>query len=120
MASIKVWQNHEDFILSHLCKCFINRNLFKIKLQKEKIDTSFVQVLKQKALKKYPTIQANEWHYFVYQNKVDNSAYVKSKSKIAIYNGKTLEDIAEASDQSNISALSEPVTKYYICYDRSL
>ena len=34
-------------------------------------------------------------------------------------NGET-KDIAEASDQLNISSLSTPVTKYFLCYPKTL
>ena len=37
-----------------------------------------------------------------------------------LYKNKTTKDIAEASDQLNISSLSTPVTKYFICYPKLL
>lgn len=120
MSSIKVWMNHPDFILSTLCKNFINRKLFRTILQKDKIPFSEVQTVKSKILKKYPSLKRNEIHYFLINDKVDNNAYMKSKFKIEIFDGKKLIDIADASDNFNIRALSKKVTKYYLCYDKSV
>ena len=37
---------------------------------------------------------------------------------IYIYKDGSLKDIAEASDQLNISALSKVVTKHFVCYPK--
>ena len=34
-ASIKMWQNHSDRVLSSLCKSLVNRNLYKIDIRKK-------------------------------------------------------------------------------------
>lgn len=120
MASIKVWTTSEDFILSTLCKNFLNRKLYRTILQKNKIPTSIVKSIEKKVLKKYKQISSNELKYFIIVDEVNNSAYIKSKFKIEIFDGKKLIDVARASDNFNIKALSEKVTKYYLCYDKSI
>lgn len=120
MASIKVWTQSDDFILSALCQKFIQRQLFRTILQKDKIPQTLVKSVKTKLHKKYPSLKPNELKYFFINSSVDNSAYLKNKFKIEIYDGKNLKDIATASDNFNIKALSKKVTKYFLCYDKSI
>ncbi len=120
IASIKVWTKCEDFVLSTLCQKFINRQLFRNILQNTIIPQQQVKSIQSKVLKKYPQIKKNELHYFIINDSVNNYAYVKSKFKIEIYNGKNLIDIANASDNFNIQSLSKKVTKYFLCYDKSI
>lgn len=120
MASVKAWTESNDFILSTLCKNMLDRNLYKIELQSEPIATSHKNNLVDKAVKKY-TITRKEASYFVFSESVNNSAYNNSDHGINILysNGKTV-DVAAASDLLNIQALSQPVTKHYICYPKDL
>ncbi|MBP7809728.1 MAG: HD domain-containing protein [Bacteroidia bacterium] len=120
MASVKAWTESEDFILSTLCKNMLDRNLYKIELQTEAIATSHKNNLIDKAVKKYE-ITRKEASYFVFSESVNNSAYNNSDHGINILysNGKTV-DVATASDLLNIQALSQPVTKHYICYPKDL
>jgi len=50
---------------------------------------------------------------------LQNSAYSQKADKIRLLmkNG-TLTDIAEAADNLNITALSQPVKKYFLCYPK--
>lgn len=119
-ASVKVWMHHPDKILSTLCCSLVERKLFKIELQKEKINTAYKQQLVSKAAKKY-NVSEKEALYYVCSGEVENSAYKTNNVKINILmnNGKVL-DIAEASDQLNISVLSKTVKKNFICYPKTL
>ncbi len=120
MASVKVWVNNEDKILSLLCKNLIDRNLFKIELQNTNFSSAYVKTIKDKATKKYK-ISGKDLDYFVFNNSVKNSAYNASEIKINIlYNNGTLVDVAKASDQLNIKMLSKKVTKYFMCYPKDL
>jgi HD superfamily phosphohydrolase len=118
MASIKVWANSNDFILSTLCQKFIQRNLFRTILQSEEFSKSTIKNIQSRMKKIYPQLSKDELEYFVINGNVNNNAYIKSKFKIEIYDGKTLRDIAKASDNENIEALRKTVTKYYLCYDK--
>ncbi len=120
MASVKVWSECDDFILSELCKNLLNRNLYKIELQNEPIAPSHKNKLIDKAVKKYG-ISRKEASYFVFSESVNNSAYNSSDHNINIlYSNGKLNDVATASDLLNIQALSKPVTKHYICYPKDL
>lgn len=120
IASIKVWTKCDDFILSELSKKFIYRQLFKTILQKDEIPQKVITSIKKSVLKKYPHISTRELNYFVINGSVNNSAYVKNKFKIEIFDGKKLIDIARASDNLNIEALSGEVKKYFLSYDRNI
>ena len=120
MTSIKVWMNVDDFVLSTLCKKFIYRQLFRTILENKKIPRDDINIIKQKVMKKYPQLQENEVNYFVISGNVDNAAYIQNSHQIEIYDGQKLVDITDASDNFNIKALSKPVRKYFVCYDKSI
>jgi hypothetical protein len=119
MTSVKVWQSHTDKILSLLCKNMVNRKLYKIKLQKKPFQKNEYQQEKQAILKQ---LNLNEalLHYFIFTGKIINNAYNPKHDKINIlFKDGTILDIAEAADNLNISALSKPVTKHFLCYLKS-
>lgn len=119
-ASIKAWMQHPDSILSTLCKKMICRDLFKIEFHKEPIDPVRVQFLQQEAAKAYAVPQ-DLAHYYVFTDEVENNAYSAESIKINILmKDKTVMDIAEASDQYDLSTLSKRVRKYFICYPKNL
>lgn len=120
MSSVKAWRENDDFILSTLCKNMLDRNLYRIELQNEPILTSHKNNLLEKVAKKY-SINRKEASYFVFSESVNNSAYNNSDHGINILQGNgKLVDVANASDLLNLQALSQPVTKYYICYPKDL
>ncbi len=116
LGAVKVWQNHSDKILSFLCKRLINRELFKIELSKEPFSEERIQLERESVKAKYD-LNDEELSYFVYSEKRSNNAYNKKYQKINIMmkNGEII-DISQASDNLNISALSQPVAKYCLCY----
>ncbi|MEO0046733.1 MAG: hypothetical protein RL705_1924 [Bacteroidota bacterium] len=120
ISALKVWQFHEDFILSSLSKMIINRDLSKIKLNSEKFPVEVLQEMSARFAKEnHITIQ--EAKYFIFKGKIKNQAYSKEAEPIRILKkDRTIEDVVEASDQLNLKALSKPVTKYFICYPKLL
>ncbi len=116
MASVKVWQNHPDKILSTLCKNMVNRNLYKIQIQKNPFDTQHLQSLIETYTEQY-SITSDESAYFVFTGEITNNAYNPRHDKINIlFKNGQITDIAQAADNLNISALSTPVKKYFLCY----
>ena len=59
--------------------------------------------------------------YFVFTDTIRNSAYKPGEDSIHILmkDGK-LQDIAQASDNSNFNSLSRTVKKYITCYSKGL
>jgi HD superfamily phosphohydrolase len=120
MASIKVWCDCDDKILAKLSSNLLERKLFKIEMQSVPFSAAYKKKLVEKVCKRYK-ISVKEAQYFVFNDKVNNSAYNANKFNINILmnNGK-LVDVAKASDQLNIQSLSKTVTKYFICYPKEL
>ncbi len=121
MASIKTWCTHSDKILSTLCKNLLKRNLFKTIITDDPIEEDRVMQLKRQVAHLY-NITEEETNYLVFNSTITNAAYEPEEGiniNILFKNGK-VKDIAEASDQYNISALSKPVEKHFLCYPREL
>ena len=119
-ASIKEWQENQDPVLSYLSKCIINRRLYKIKISKKPISEQKINVLKEKICHHFD-ISADELPYFLIIDTISNNAYNKvSSDKINIlFKNNKISDIDDASD-INLSAFSETVRKYFICYPKEL
>ncbi|MCC6372983.1 MAG: HD domain-containing protein [Bacteroidia bacterium] len=120
VASIKVWSECDDKILSRLCDNLLNRKLFKVEIQNTPIAPSHKNKLLQRTIKEYG-INRHEAQYFVFTDLVNNSAYNANSFNINILmnNGQLL-DVAEASDLLNLQSLSKTVTKYFICYPKEM
>lgn len=119
-TSVKVWSKAPDFILSTLCGNMVNRNLFHTELQNKPFSEKQIGELIKKTAAKYKC-KINDASYFVFSGKVENYAYSHQSTKINILmKDNTILDIAEASDQLNISALTKTVTKYFLCYPKTI
>jgi uncharacterized protein len=120
MAAIKVWQTENDFVLSHLCKMLMQRNLYHVDITNEPPDKGLVAKLKANAVVKYP-ISADEAGCFVFADTIANNAYKPGEGSIRILM-KTgdIQDITRASDNSNLQALANTVKKYIFCYTKDL
>ncbi len=119
-TSVKVWSSHPDFVLSTLCSNLVNRHLFHTELQNKAFPDVQIEELRKKVAAKYKC-KLSDAGNFVFSGKVENYAYSLRNAKINILlkDGTTL-DIAEASDQLNISALTKTVTKYFLCYPKNI
>ncbi len=118
LAAIKEWTKHEDKVLSSLSLMLINRNLPKVQLQNQKFGKVEVKKIKEKITEKFK-ISSEDMPYYIYEGSVANQAYNNKENTIKLLQkkGKTI-DLAIASDQLNLMALSKPVIKYYICYPK--
>ncbi|MFK8060852.1 MAG: HD domain-containing protein [Polaribacter sp.] len=117
LLSIKEWANHSDKVLSLLSKMIIDRKLLRIEIQSNSFKDVYYQKKVAKASQKLD-LSENESHFFVFSKQIINQAY-NSEKPIFILNKKgKLKDIAKASDQLNIKALTKPVVKNFICYPK--
>ena len=116
MGAIKVWQDHDDLVLSELSKRIINRELFKISFSKKPFDQVEIDRVK-KSIKDNLQVDDSQLHHFVYSNVLTNNAYNDERQTINLLmkSGEII-DVADASDNLNISALANPVEKYFLCY----
>ncbi len=116
MSAVKVWQQNPDKVLSLLSQKLVNRQLFKIEVSKEPFGPDRIR-LEKEIIRKQLDLTAEEVDFFVYSEILTNSAYSQNKQNINLLmkNGEII-DASRASDNLNISALAQPVTKYCLCY----
>ncbi len=120
ISAVKLWVDHDDFVLSYLCNSIINRKLPKVIMQINAFHKSFKEKIENEILKKFP-INKEDIGYLVFSGKVKNQAYNTQAEQINIlYKNGEIKDIANASDNLSIQALSKTVTKYFICYPKNL
>jgi len=114
-SSIKVWVNHPDIVLSRLCDGLVNRNLYKISLQKDSFPNGTLKNYLEKATLKFD-IPLEDAHYFAFTGSISNSAYDPLEEQIHIqYRNGDLIELTAASDQLDVVLLSTPVKKHFIC-----
>ncbi|MEE3998884.1 HD domain-containing protein [Tenacibaculum sp. FZY0031] len=119
LSAIKEWKHHEDFILSTLATKIIDRSLLKVEIQEKPFTEEYIEKIRKK-LRERVELSEKELEYFVFSNAIKHQAYNTDKP-IKIYTKKgKLKDIAKASDQLNLKALTKPVVKYYLCYPKAM
>jgi HD superfamily phosphohydrolase len=117
LSAIKEWTNHDDKVLSLLSQMIVDRKLLRVEIQKDAFDISQINKIISKFSKKL-NLSEEETKYFVFSQEIKNQAY-NSEEPVFILNKKgKLKDIAKASDQFNIQALTKPVIKHFICYPK--
>ena len=119
LSAIKEWVNHSDTVLAALSQMIIHRNLLKIELQQKPIEENYQQKL-LKELQNEANISKEDLHYFIFEGKISNQAYQTEKPILILDKKGKLEDIAKASDQLNLQALTKPVVKHFICYPKEM
>ncbi|VAW28067.1 dNTP triphosphohydrolase, broad substrate specificity [hydrothermal vent metagenome] len=119
-TSLKLWMHHPDKILSHLSRALVNRRLFRIEMQNEPFAQDRIDAIREATKKKYHLIE-DETDYFVFFEKTANYTYHPGTDNINIlFKDGTVKDITEVSDQLNINLLSNPTTKYFLCYPKDV
>ncbi len=117
LSAIKEWVNHNDKVLSLLSKMIVDRKLLKVEIQTDVFEKEQILKKQEKFANKFD-ISEKEIQYFIFTKKIKNQAY-NSEKPILILNKKgKLKDIAKASDQFNLQALTKPVVKHFICYPK--
>lgn len=118
LAALKAWQDDSDFVLSRLCRMIIERRLLKIKLKDNPIDEGRLKKYRERFKEKH-SLTEHEAGYFIFTGIIENQAYNQELQNINILrkNGRLI-DVAKASDQLNLKALSKKVVKYYVCFPK--
>lgn len=118
LASIKVWRNHPDFILSSLSKNLIDRKFYHIELQNQAIGEERIAKIKERITARF-NVPKEEAHYFLFTGTISNNAYSQFDDRINILQkDQQLIDIADASDILDLSALSKTVEKHFVAYPK--
>ena len=119
-TSIKVWVNDEDLILSTLCSHLISRNLYQVEITNEPPPIEVINDLADKVTDEYE-ISDDDTSYFVFTDTIKNKAYSVGDGSIKILmKDGSIQDIAKASDNSNLESLARTVQKYILCYLKEL
>jgi len=115
LASIKVWKNQDDPILSRLCSMMSHRQLYKTILSSGDLQ----ELAEEKTVAVMRKLKLNEEQasYFVFTGTTSTSTYNTEDEKItvALKNGATC-DISEIDNALVNQALARPVHKNYICF----
>lgn len=115
IMNLKYWQNCGDPILSTLCNALINRTLPKIRIQNQPFTDEHHQIVKREAMERFSFLTEQNVDYFVSVGRVQNEAYTnRGTIKILSKQGE-LKELSQASDNYNITALTETVVKYFLC-----
>lgn len=119
-AAIKFWQNHPDKVLSRLSRMYVQRDLYKIKLQSMPFSEQEIESCRKQVQKKLG-VSKEESAYFVVSDVLSNNAYKPDSGKITVLDktGQTT-DIAQVSDMFDHEMLSRTVKKYFLCFPHEL
>ena len=119
ISAMKSWQSDEDFVLSTISQMLLNRDLLRIEIQNQEFSKDKIKNAKKDLMLKY-SINESEASYFVFTGQITNQAYSMEKETINLYtkSGKVI-DVAKASDQFNLKALSKKVIKNYMCFPKT-
>jgi HD superfamily phosphohydrolase len=120
ISATKVWMTCGDRVLEELSGRFVNRNLLAIELQRNPFDKEKVAEISRKTREKM-TLKDDEVRFFVNTGDIYNQTYAPGTPEVRILlkNGIT-KNITAVSDLFDKDALSEKVTKYYLCYPKEI
>lgn len=120
-ASIKVWVNHPDKILSFLSNGLVNRHLFRTELNNTPVSVNGIANLRTAIASHFKLADINEADFLFSTGTITNNAYIPESDKINILNkDRSVVDISESSDQLNVSILTKSVSKYFISYPKKI
>jgi len=118
-GALKLWQNHDDKILSTLSTMLNQRKLFQIRLGHNSIRKEDIEKIKEAVSNHYHLLNSETLYFFAFGS-VSNEAYTEGQKINILMKTGMLMDIAEASDLPNIRALSKAVKKNYLCWPKNV
>lgn len=117
-SSLKVWCSHPDKILSLLSKGMVNRQLFKIELADEPIDTDYIRE-QENSIRQHFKLDEQDTSYLINSGIIENKMYDPYDNSIdLLYKDGSIKSITESSDLLKTTALSQKAQKYYLTYYR--
>lgn len=120
-SAMKSWQNSDDYILSYISRCLLNRILFKIELSKDIFKKGSIDQVKVNLLHVFNELNEDNVEYMLSYGTLHNAAYEPHGKKIKILTkqGEVL-DVTDSSELPGISAMGKIVKKYYLCYPKNV
>jgi uncharacterized protein len=115
MHALKRWAIHPDKILSLLCNRFLNRQLYKSRIQADAFDKDFVKEKEKQASEQFGIALA-DIGYVCFTGEATNTLYQTVDERINIlFRDGVVKDISEVDNALIHQNLSAPVKKNYIC-----
>jgi uncharacterized protein len=115
MHALKRWAKHPDRILSLLCNRFLNRQLYKSRIQADTFDQDFV-ISREKQASAQFGIALADIHYVCFTGEATNTLYQTVDERINIlFRDGEVKDISQVDNALIHQNLSAPVKKNYIC-----
>lgn len=112
VETIKLWQNHSDFVLSTLSKNLIENKFLEIEIQDKPFDNKKIENLK-KQFSENSKLSKTEMDYFIFDGNIQNKTYNNDNEIIKILTSNNeIKNLTEIIDSRNLT----PINKYYICY----
>ena len=116
LSAIKVWANSGDKVLSVLCECFNNRQLFKGKLLSSSLTEAKRQALCNEYVARFGVSHTEAEFFFVEHVSTSNTYSEKGEAIDILYKDGSVRDIAEASEMLNMETLTYKPQKIYLFY----
>ncbi len=117
---MKFWKTNPEKVLSFLSKGLVDRRLFRIELQNDPFGDEYVREIRKKVISRYG-LSEEEADYFIINDRTSNYAYQPNTDQIEIlFKDGSVKNIGEATEDLNISLLSKPVTKHFLCYPKEI
>lgn len=115
MHAVKRWSHHPDRILSLLCKRFLNRELYKVRIQAEPFEDHFIKTKEAQVIEQFG-IHPADVNYLCFTGEASNTLYQTIDERINIlFKDGTVTDISRIENALIDQNLSAPVKKFYIC-----
>jgi len=116
MHALKRWKDHPDKILSLLCGRFLDRKLYKARIQSDPFDAAYTREKETAAMDAFG-ISAADIHYLCFTGEATNTLYQSSDEQINIlFKDGTVTEISQIDNALIHQNLSAPVKKFYICF----
>ena len=115
---LKYWISSNDYVLSNLSKKILNRDLLKIKIQKNSFDITKIKDSKELMIKN-EKITSHEVDFFIFSEKVSNSLYSTNDDNIKIlFKDGSIKDFSNSSEQFDNNVFSKTINKYFFCFPK--
>ena len=115
MHAIKRWSHHPDKLLSLLCYRFLNRQLYKARIQAAPFDPDFIKAKEEQAIQQFG-IETSQKQYLCFTGEATNTLYQTKDERINIlFKDGSIKDISTIENALIQQNLSSAVKKFYIC-----
>lgn len=115
MHAVKIWARHPDTILSLLCIRFLNRQLYKTRIQTGPFEPAYLAEKQAEIIQTFG-ILPDDIGYLCFTGEATNTLYQTKDERINIlFKNGTVTDISQIDNALIHQNLSAPVKKFYIC-----